>query len=135
MIIFHLTIGFQCAKRSAGYFGGFAVRRETLMKSTGVRTQRRFVDTLLKAIVLCLLVCPCALRAQMNSGTIAGFVSDPSGATIPDAAIVATDVATHTATRAVTLQDGNYLLNYLVPGTYEVQISKSGFITSVETGV
>jgi len=71
----------------------------------------------------------------MNSGTIAGFVSDPSGASIPEAAIVATDVATHTATRAVTLPDGNYLLNYLVPGTYEIQISKSGFITSVETNV
>jgi hypothetical protein len=71
----------------------------------------------------------------MNSGTIAGFVSDPSGASIPDAAITATDVATHTETKATTLQDGNYLVNYLVPGTYQMQISKSGFITSVETNV
>ena len=101
------------------------------MKSTGVKAQHRFAHRLLGAVVLSLLVCPCALRAQMNSGTIAGFVSDPSGASIPEAAIVATDVATHTATRAVTLPDGNYLLNYLVPGTYEIQISKSGFITSV----
>lgn len=105
------------------------------MKSTGVKAQHRFAHRLLGAVVLSLLVCPCALRAQMNSGTIAGFVSDPSGASIPEAAIVATDVATHTATRAVTLPDGNYLLNYLVPGTYEIQISKSGFITSVETNV
>ena len=105
------------------------------MKNTCVKAQHRFVHRLLGAVVLSLLVGPCALRAQMNSGTIAGFVSDPSGASIPDAAIVATDVATHTATRGVTLQDGNYLVNYLVPGTYQVQISKTGFITSVETNV
>ncbi|MGA8232156.1 MAG: carboxypeptidase regulatory-like domain-containing protein [Candidatus Acidiferrales bacterium] len=105
------------------------------MKNTCVKAQHRFVHRLLGVVLLGLLVWPCALRAQINSGTIAGFVSDPSGASIPDAAIVASDLATKTETRAVTLQDGNYLVNYLVPGTYQVQISKPGFITRVETNV
>jgi Carboxypeptidase regulatory-like domain len=103
------------------------------MNNTCAKTPYRFISTLLMAMSL--VVCPCAVRAQINSGTIAGFVSDPSGASIPEAAVVATNVATRVVTRTVTLQDGNYLVNYLVPGTYEVHVTKTGFVTSVETNV
>jgi len=105
------------------------------MQNTQVKTTSRFPARLLIAIVLSLLTCPSVLRAQINSGSIAGFVSDPSGASVPDAAVVATNVATQVVVRAVTLQNGNYLLNYLVPGTYKVQVTKPGFVTRVETNV
>lgn len=103
------------------------------MNSTYVRTAERFIRNVL--IAMSLLGCPGSLLAQINSGAIAGFVSDPSGASIPDAAVVATNVATRVVTRGVTLQNGNYLLNYLVPGTYQVEITKTGFVTSVTTNV
>ena len=105
------------------------------MKNARVTTWCRFLQRVLFSVALSLLVGPYALRAQINSGTIAGFVSDPSGASIPEAAVVATNTATLVVTRAASLQDGNFLVNYLVPGTYEVQITKAGFVTSVETRV
>jgi len=77
------------------------------MQNTGVKTERRFLDGLLIAVVLSLLTFPSTLRAQINSGSIVGFVSDPSGASVPDATVVATNVATHVEARIVTRQNGN----------------------------
>jgi len=105
------------------------------MQKTGVKTERRFFDRLVTTLFLSLITCSSALFAQINSGGIAGFVSDPSGASVADATVVATNIATQVVARAVTLQNGNYLLNYLVPGTYKVQVNKPGFATSVETHV
>jgi hypothetical protein len=103
------------------------------MNNAGAKTPDRFTATLLIAVSL--VVCPCAVRGQINSGSIAGFVSDPSGASIPEATVLATNVATRVVTQTATSPDGNYLLNYLVPGTYQVRITKTGFVTSVETNV
>ena len=86
------------------------------MNNAGAKTPDRFTATLLIAVSL--VVCPCAVRGQINSGSIAGFVSDPSGASIPEATVLATNVATRVVTQTATSPDGNYLLNYLVPGTY-----------------
>ncbi len=73
--------------------------------------------------------------AQINTGKIVGFVTDPSSAAIPDAAVQATNVATGVVTRTQSGQAGNYLLNYLVPGTYTVQFTKTGFVTRIENSI
>lgn len=75
---------------------------------------------------LCLLLVA-ALCAQSFLSSITGTVLDPSGATIPNAAIVATETRTGIVHRTVSNGSGEYLVADLVPGHYTVTISAPGF--------
>ena len=88
---------------------------------------------LLFAIML--LVCSAIGLAQINTGKISGFVTDSSGALVTNVPVAATNNATGVLTRAVTTDTGEYLLNFLVPGTYNVEVEKAGFAKAVRTGV
>ena len=70
------------------------------------------------------------LFAQNERASISGIVSDPSGAAIAGAGIVARNLATSIETGSVTNSSGNYYLS-LPPGDYSVTISRQGFSTSV----
>src|ERR1700730_15412229 len=88
---------------------------------------------LLFAIIL--LVCSAISSAQINTGKISGFVTDASGALVTNVPVTATNDATGVVTRTVTTDTGEYLLNFLVPGTYRVESEKSGFQKAVRSGV
>lgn len=65
--------------------------------------------------------------AQLTRGAISGTVHDASGATIPGASVKATSNTTN-VTRTVTTDDnGFYRIGALEPGTYTVEIEKTGF--------
>ena len=89
------------------------------------------------ALLLCLLLLVCVLSgsAQINTGKITGFVTDSSGAVITSVPVIATDDATGVITRAVTSGTGEYLINFLVPGTYHVEVERAGFEKAVQTNV
>src|SRR3981081_1707039 len=68
------------------------------------------------------------LLAQIGgSGSIQGTVSDPSGAVIPGASVVATNVATGVKTTRQTTGAGLYVLSPLPSGNYRVSVSAAGF--------
>ncbi len=70
-----------------------------------------------------------------NSGSIAGTVTDPSGAVIPGATVTATNDATRQA-RSVTSSDaGRFLIVGLSPGKYTVSAESPGFNRSTFIGV
>src|SRR5258706_2784027 len=73
--------------------------------------------------------------AQINTGKISGFVTDPSGAMITGTTVTATNDGTGVVTKAATSDTGEYLLSFLVPGTYHVEVERSGFQKSVESHV
>src|ERR1700761_127683 len=73
--------------------------------------------------------------AQMNTGKISGFVTDSSGALITGVPVTATNDGTGVVTRTTTSGTGEYLLNFLVPGTYHVQVEKEGFEKALRSGV
>jgi hypothetical protein len=76
-----------------------------------------------------------ALRAQVLYGSIVGTVTDQSGAVIPNAQIKATNPATG-ETREVTADaEGRYTIGNVLAGTYEIQISATGFRQVTTTGV
>ena len=76
------------------------------------------------------------LLAQIGgSGSIQGVITDPSGAAIPAATVVATNSGTGVKTARETNQGGNYLLSPLPPGKYSVAISANGFQTLVQQNV
>ncbi len=75
------------------------------------------------------------LNAQINTGKITGIVTDSSGANVAGAEIRATNQETNVSTTSKTQSNGDYLLNFLIPGTYTVEIESQGFRRSRQTGV
>src|SRR5260370_21542672 len=76
------------------------------------------------------------LSAQIaGSGSIQGTISDPSGAVIPGATIVATNAATGMRTERQTAAAGLYVLSPLPAGQYSVTVAASGFQTVTQQHV
>jgi len=86
---------------------------------------------------LALLFCLTAsqLPAQSTQSTILGTVKDATGAVIPGAEIVVTNVEKGLSTAYRTDASGNYQAPELIPGTYKVQVTKAGFETQLLEGL
>jgi hypothetical protein len=68
-----------------------------------------------------------ASYAQQVFGSIFGTVTDPTGAVVPGAKVVITDVNKGTRFETVTDASGNYSNKQLIPDTYTVSIQAAGF--------
>ena len=88
------------------------------------------------ALVLTMLLAltPVA-NAQVLYGSIVGLVEDPTGGTIPEAKVTATNPATGLVLEATTDATGNYTILNVLPGSYDIKITKQGFKTQTRTGV
>ena len=73
--------------------------------------------------------------AQVAGGTLSGTVVDPSGAGIPQAKVLIKNVATGVERTATTNTDGYFTTVNLLPGSYDVTISATGFTTETSHGV
>lgn len=89
----------------------------------------------LPAILAIILLTAFPSFAQINQGEILGTVSDTSGAVIPNAAVVITNIQTNVSTKVSTDSAGAYALPDIAPGGYSVQVSLKGFQTVVHSGV
>src|SRR5688572_19409566 len=69
-------------------------------------------------------------HAQISSATVNGTVRDTTGAVIPDAAVVLRNVQTGINAPTSTNDQGIYVLQNILPGTYTLEASKPGFSTS-----
>ncbi|MFN3325509.1 MAG: TonB-dependent receptor domain-containing protein [Bryobacteraceae bacterium] len=88
--------------------------------------------TLLLAVVaagICITATPLAAQTYAE---ITGTVRDASGAAIPGAEIVITNIATNQVRQATTNEAGTYTVPFLVPGRYRTEAKSSGFKTAVE---
>ncbi|MBV8829863.1 MAG: carboxypeptidase regulatory-like domain-containing protein, partial [Acidobacteriaceae bacterium] len=65
--------------------------------------------------------------AQTTFGSIVGTVTDPSGAALAGTPVVLTDLGTSEKRTQTTNSDGFYQFVNLTPGSYSVEVSKSGF--------
>ena len=77
------------------------------------------------ALVAAVAYAPAAM-AQAVYGSIAGTVTDPSGAALPGVNITITSVERRTADTVVTNSSGNYSKGQLLPGVYEVKAELDG---------
>jgi Carboxypeptidase regulatory-like domain/TonB dependent receptor/TonB-dependent Receptor Plug Domain len=73
--------------------------------------------------------------SQVSGGTLTGTVMDRGGASIPNAHISITNVATGVTREVTTNHDGLYAAPNMLPGTYEITVSAEGFATAVQKGV
>ena len=64
---------------------------------------------------------------QAVYGSIFGTVVDSSGAAVPGATVVVTDSAKGTSTTVTTNQSGEFTADHLIPDSYNVKITFSGF--------
>jgi hypothetical protein len=65
--------------------------------------------------------------AQTVSGTIVGTATDPTGAVIPNATIVVTDVSKGTSQTVQSNASGNYTVSRLIPDNYTIKATAQGF--------
>src|SRR5579859_2779648 len=85
-------------------------------------------------ILLVLAAAVPALRAQV-SASIAGVISDTSGARVPAATVAIRNLETGAIRNSVTDDAGRYELLTLPVGEYELRVSKVGFQEQVRTGI
>jgi hypothetical protein len=85
-------------------------------------------------VIVCLLVIGNAV-AQSDRGAIAGLVLDSSGAAIGGASITLKGVGTGSIYKIQSSSAGDYRVNDLAIGRYDVTVEARGFKTSVQKGV
>jgi hypothetical protein len=90
-----------------------------------------------RLLLLALLAfCPGApLVSAQVSASIAGTVTDASGAPVPAAAVTATNRETGALRTSVTDDSGRYRMLALAVGEYEIRVAKSGFQDAVRSGI
>src|SRR5215813_8699485 len=75
------------------------------------------------------------LLLQLSSGVVLGTVSDASGAVIPGVSIKITNTGTGLSRDAITNESGNYRVDLLPPGDYQVEADLAGFRKEIRRGV
>jgi len=73
-----------------------------------------------------------ALGQTGSTGALTGTISDPSGAVVAGAQVKATNAATGEERTGVSQENGNYTLPLLLPGSYRVEFSATGFKQAVK---
>jgi hypothetical protein len=98
----------------------FAVLARSLRAT---RTPRVVVLLLFGSLFL-----PLAIHAQSaSSTTVAGIITDASGAVIADATVKLTDKATNIPRSTNTNDQGRYFFADVISGDYEIEVNKTGF--------
>lgn len=88
------------------------------------------------AVVLCAVHMACFEgNAQSVRGSLAGNVTDPTGALIAGAKVIATGTDTGVSLQTVSSSAGSYRLPEMPLGTYDVSVSAAGFSTQVQHGI
>src|SRR5499427_4700201 len=87
----------------------------------------------------CFLHAACLLQAQSDRGRISGVAYDPSGAIVGGVAVRVLNPQTEAVRETVTDEKGFYLVDSLLPASYNVVVSAPGFaeltVSDVRLGV
>ena len=102
-------------------FGNFVA---TELRSSNLSKRALFRGAAILAFLLVLSAS--GVKAQNTAG-VHGLVTDPSGATVPNAKVTITNVGTNIARSVITGSDGNYVFALLPVGTYSVSVQATGF--------
>jgi len=92
------------------------------------------ISRVLFVLGLCLLAAA-TLYAQVDTGSITGTVTDPSGAVISGAKVTLTNSGTGSSLTTTTGSDGVYKFSPVRIGTYKLETIAQGFQTTTQTNV
>lgn len=86
-------------------------------------------------LAISLSIVPIVLRGQQVTGTILGSVQDPSSGSIVGAKVTASNTDTGLSRTVQSNDQGQYRIDFLPPGNYEVEVANSGFQSFRQTGI
>src|SRR5712664_122926 len=88
---------------------------------------------LLLTLAVAALVAP--LIAQEVRATVGGRVTDPQGAVVPAAIVLVVSDETGVKQQTATNHQGNWIVQFLLPGRYHFTITAPGFKTENRRGI
>jgi hypothetical protein len=97
-----------------------------------MRSRAVWIFVVSVVMVLSSAIC---LYAQSTYGSVTGAVTDPSGAAITDATVTLTSLGTAEKRTQMSGADGLFTFVNLFPGTYRIDVEKSGFKRFVRSDV
>jgi len=97
------------------------------MNRKGSQSSRSGIPMKLALVVFSLLMFNLPTFAQTFYGSIAGSITDETGAAIPGAAVTLTNVGTSAKQTMESSATGSYSFVNLVPGNYRIEVEKTGF--------
>jgi hypothetical protein len=86
------------------------------------------------ATIFCIVSTDLA-RGQEARATLGGRVLDPQGAVVPNATVVVTSDDTKVKQQTQTNAQGNWIVQFLIPGHYSFSVTAQGFKTAERTGL
>jgi len=89
----------------------------------------------LRLAAFALLTASFSLLSAQSQSRLSGTVTDNSGAVIPGAAIVLTNVDTAIPKTAESNATGNFIFTYVEPGSYELKVEYEGFKSHTQSGI
>jgi hypothetical protein len=92
-----------------------------------------FAVSLIRLIILALLFAPFGEAQSLVTGGIAGTITDPTTAVVPNAVVTYLSLDTGETQSAKTNWEGVYRFSQLKPGSYRVTLTVKGFATTVIT--
>ncbi len=105
-----------------------------LLKSRSTRTGQCMQSILRKSLGLALLcgvaLTPSPAPAQLTTADILGTVTDASGAVVPNAEVIVTNLGTNERRAATSNSSGDYQVTLLPVGRYSITVKAPGFKTS-----
>jgi hypothetical protein len=97
------------------------------------RFRLRMTCVLLGAVAT--FIGPEPARAQILYGSIVGKITDQSGATVPGATVTITNKGTNQSRESLADSVGGYDFPNVIPGTYVIKVTATGFTTFAKTDV
>ena len=94
---------------------------------------RKWCGGVARLILLFVIFAP--VSSAQVSATLAGAVTDQSGATVSGAAVTVKDLETGAIRNTTTGEAGQYQVFSLPIGEYEVRVTKQGFAEQIRTGI
>ena len=114
---------------------GFEQRRLVCLPALSGGWSKRAFNILLAVTCLFVFRLAVPVAAQRSTATLSGTVTDQSGAAIPSAHIVVTEITTGVATTAQANSQGLYVIPNLQAGTYKLNVESAGFQRYEQTGI
>src|SRR6267378_1568147 len=103
------------------------------MHWSSLSTKRQLVASLIALIISVLAVR--GVLAQTGTTSVRGTVTDPHGASVPDATVSLTSSEIGLTLTARTDKDGAYQFLEVRPATYTMTVVAPGFATTKQTGL
>src|SRR5438093_1627370 len=119
------------SRKSQAPSGPALTRRSNMKDNSQSARGARLGESLALLVFVTQLLSPAPLHGQAVKASLVGTITDSSGAVVPGAEVVITEVNTNFTRSAVTNESGNYVFGNLNPGVYRVEAKLTGFKTAI----